>query len=86
MSGTTAHAQRKKEKRQKEVEQLIALNNNRTALLTVTIAELTTLYGADNVNANHPLFAAIQASANGSFIDLERLAVDITVFKTPETE
>lgn len=86
MSGTTAHAQRKKEKRQKEIEQLIALNNNRTALLNATITELKALYGAANVNTNHPLFAAIQASANGAFIDLERLTVDITVFKTPEAE
>ncbi len=86
MSGTTAHIQRKKAEQQEKLEKLVALNDNRTALLNATIAELTALYGTENVNVNHPLFNAIQASAKGSPIDLEQLAIDITTFKTPEAE
>lgn len=86
MSGTKAHAQRKEAEQQAKFEKLVALNDNRTALLNATITELKELYGAENINADHPLFAAIQVSANGSVIDPEQLVIDITAFKTQETE
>jgi hypothetical protein len=84
MSGTKAHEKRKADKRKAEHDKLVAINENRTSLLQMTIAELIALYGEENVNASHPLFSAIQSSANGAMIDLPQLASDITEFNTEE--
>ena len=59
------------------------MNDNRSSLLQMTIAELIALYGEENVNSIHPLFTAIQLSASGSLVDLEKLASDIVDFNTP---
>jgi len=83
-SGTKGYVQREINKRQVEREKLMAIYANRTSLLQMTIIELQALYGEENVDAMHPLFTAIQASANGSLIDLEKLTEDITEFNTAE--
>ena len=83
-AGTQGYSQREAAKRQAEFERLTAINNNRTALMNATIAELIALYGTENVNTGHPLFNAILSSANGSIIDLDQLAADMTAFKNQE--
>ena len=84
-AGTQGYSQREAAKKQAEIERLTAINNNRTALLNATIVELQELYGTENVNTEHPLFNAILSSANGSIIDLDQLAADMTAFKNQET-
>jgi len=82
MSGTTAHVRRVELKLKAERDKAIALSENKTTLLQMTIAELINLYGKDNVNANHPLFSAIRQGANGNMINIETLSNDIAEFDT----
>jgi len=80
MSGTKAHVRQVALERQIAHDKLIAIYANRTSLLQATIVELQALYGEENVDAKHPLFSAIQSSANGALIDLEKLSSDIVEF------
>ena len=84
MSGTKAHEKREYDKRQAEHNKLVALNNNRTSLLQITIEELISLYGEDKVNYSHPLFSAIQSSTSGSIVNLEQLKINIISFNDQE--
>lgn len=86
MSGTKAHTQRESAKRQVETEKIIALNDNRTALLNAVAGYMHAKYGDDSFYSNHPLVTAILQSANGNIIDLSKLAEDINNYQLPETE
>jgi len=86
MSGTKAHTQRENDKLQAEAEQLIALNDNRTALLTAVADYMYSKYGDSSFYNNHPLVSAILQSINGNIIDLAALADDITNYQPPEVE
>jgi hypothetical protein len=88
MSGTKAHIKRETDKRQAETERLIALNNNRTSLLTAVADYMHSKYGDTSFYNNHPLVSAIMQSANGNIIDMTELAAAITNYQlaTPEAE
>ena len=86
MSGTKAHTQRESAERQAETQRIIALNDNRTALLDAVAGYMHTKYGNDSFYSNHPLVTAILQSASGNIIDLSKLADDINNYQLPTGE
>lgn len=86
MSGTKAHTERKIAERQAEIENIIALNNNRTELLATIADYMHAKYGNDSFYNNHPLVSAVLQSANGNIIDLLKLADDMSDYQLPTEE
>jgi len=86
MSGTIAHMKRLRVEAEKELNKILALQTNRTELLTAVAAYMHTAHGDDSFYNNHPLVSAILQSASGEVIDLEQLANNIATFQAPEAE
>jgi hypothetical protein len=84
MSGTKAYKERKTVEHQSRIEQIIALNDNRTALLNAIADYMHAKYGDGCFYNDHPLVSAVLQSANGNIIDLPKLANDINSYQLPE--
>ena len=86
MSGTKAHTEREKEKRQAEIRQIISLTDNRTSLLNDVANYMHTKYGDTSFYNKHPLVTAILQSTHKSIVNREKLATDIENYQLPEVE
>jgi hypothetical protein len=86
MSGTKAHEQREKDRRQAETKKLIIFSRNRGNLLITVADYMHNTYGNSSFYDNHPLVSAILQSVNGNIIDLLTLADDISNYQPSETE
>jgi hypothetical protein len=86
MSGTLAYKQRIEAEHQGNIDQMVAVSNNRAGLLSAVASYMHTEYGDTSFYNDHPLVIAIQNSANGVVIDLDQLAVDVANYQLPEVQ